>query len=161
MNRAFAIVPVRVALVLFRSFFNGWCTARRFQVKHAPCLFGCTYGSTEGCHDSIEHYAHCQVVRDFAKSSLDLPDTTVGGLLNFLCLSSNVDDETRILQLLLLYAVYSATNCMRYTSPNVSPQSMHEFLLQFVHQGASQLHSVQVVVRERVTNRRSTRRRLN
>ena len=157
LGKSFALVPPRVALVLFRTVFNGWCTARRFHVKEAKCLLGCEPGSRQGCHDSIEHYAHCPVVKHFAMHSLNIPQSCVGGLFNFLCMKP-VDDEVLTLQLLLAFAVYSATNCLRLARPQVAMNAMHEFLLQYVHQGASTMTSAQKVVHKYLALRRTRRR---
>ena len=155
---AFEIVPARVAIVLFRTWLNGWCTARRFQQKGVSCLFGCQCPSIHDCIDSIEHYAICPVVQQFARQSLHLPDELVGNMLGFMCLSRNTDDGILILQLLLVYAVYSATNCLRFAKPHLASNTLHEFLLQFVHQGASQSSLAQSAVHEHVTMSRATRR---
>ena len=47
LQRAFERAPVRVANVLFRTWLNGWCTARRFQVAHSACLFHCRVDAVE------------------------------------------------------------------------------------------------------------------
>ena len=158
LQSSFDLVPNRVAVVFFRTLFNGWCTARRFQIADARCLFGCAYGKQEGCYDSIEHYAHCSIVEAFATQVMHLPSDTVGGMLNFLSLDRGVADDTRTLQLLLLYAVYAATNCIRFASPSLRSQDVHEFLLQYVPQGASGCVSTQKVVNQFM--RRNVRRRL-
>ena len=157
---AFELVPARVATVLFRTWFNGWCTARRFQVGQASCLFGCLSGSGDGCHDSIEHYAHCIVVRTFALHRMNMPHNCVGTLLGFLCLNRDVTDDTRTLQLLLLYAVYTATNCLRFCQPQLDPAKWHEFLRQYVHQGASQSSAAQKIVHDAIQSRMALRPRL-
>ena len=157
LHHAFKLVPVKVVLVLFRTWFNGWCTARRFQIKNSHCLLGCTSAFGE---DSIQHYAHCPVVISFAQQRLSLPASCIGGLLNFLCLERDIDDDVRVLQLLLLFAVYNATNCIRYTKPVVSLIAMSEFLLQYLHQGASQMSSTQKVVHNLVTTQRRVRPRI-
>ena len=95
-------------------------------------------GSLEGCHDSIEHYAHCRVVRNFALQTLHLPESVVGGLKAFLGLHVPVDEDTLIVQQLLLYAVYSATNRLRHGTTCTDPSSPNELLLQYMHQGAGQ-----------------------
>jgi len=154
---AFAIVPLKVVLVLFRAWFNGWCTARRYQVPQAACLVGCIPGSKPGCHDKIEHYAHCPVVVHFGCHVLQLPCAQVGGLINFLCLGRDVSDESRVLQMLLLYAVYSATNCLRFAKPKLGNADMKEFLLQYLHQGASQSSSAQQVLHNHLVLRRNVR----
>ena len=153
LTHALEVAPSRFVFVLFCTWFNGWCTARRFQVKQAPCLFGCDMGSSEDCLDSIQHYAYCPIVASFASRHLCLPHAHVRNLLSFLCLRSNSDDELFVLQLLLLYAVYAATNCLRFQKPHITQASMHEFLLQFVHQGAAQSAFAQRVVHKLVTTR--------
>ena len=45
-------LPPRVRAALVRTWFNGWCTGRRFQQRCA-CIFGCP------AEDSIEHYSLC------------------------------------------------------------------------------------------------------
>ena len=159
LNVTLKLVPLRVALVLFRAWLNGWCTARRYQVKQAPCLLGCLPCSEDTCQDSIEHYACCPIVRHFASHMLHLPDHRVGGSLNFLCLQANVDDETRTMQLLMLYAVYTATNCLRFVKPKPPVRDMNEFLLQYVHQGANQSPAAQKMLRQQLAYRNVRRRR--
>ena len=157
LHQAFKPVPVKVALVLFRSCFNGWCTARRFQKKESCCLLGC---SSEFGEDSIQHYAHCPIVMDFAKTRLGLPMSCIGGMQNFLCLQRDMENAIRVLQLLLLHAVYSATNCIRVSRPTLSSNAMPQFLLQYVHQGAPQMSSTQNVVHNSLTTQRRVRPRL-
>ena len=157
LKSADSLVPAKVVFVLFRSWLNGWCTARRFQVAQASCLLGCIPGSTAGCHDSIEHYAHCPVVTHFASHVLHLPHVQVSGLMNFLCLGRDVSDEQRVLQLLLLFAVYSATNCLRSRSLKPGHHDMKELMLQYLHQGASQSSSAQQVLRNQMAHNRNVR----
>ena len=60
-------VPPRVLSALLRTWWNGWVTGRRFQNYHGSCMFGCP-----GHADSIEHYATCPMVTDFANRRLNL-----------------------------------------------------------------------------------------
>ena len=158
LNLAFKLVPPRVAHVLFRSWINGWCTARRFQVRHAPCLFACAHRSSDGCFDSIEHYAHCRTIRAFAQNVLHLSEQDVGNMQGFLCLRANVGNDERTLQLLLLYAVYTATNILRF-SDRPPPEEPNELLLQLVHQGASQSSNAQQIVLRTLALQTHKRRR--
>jgi len=160
LQHAFELVPCRVACVLFRTWFNGWCTARRFQKQKSVCLLGCTAGQAEGCHDCIEHYSTCQVVVTFASRWLHMTHQFVGSRLNFLCLDRDVDDDARTLQLLLLHAVYSSTNCLRASLQRDSHSNIYEMLLQFVHQGASQSSAAQSVVHQALQRGRAVRRRV-
>ena len=77
LRRAFVLTSPRLAGVLFRSWLNGWCTGRRYQVRTGRCLLGCT-NDTQECQDSIEHYAHCIVVSNFGMETLHLPSHMVG-----------------------------------------------------------------------------------
>ena len=70
--------PPCVRAALLRSWFNGWCTGRRFQQPRS-CIFGCSY------EDSIEHYAWCPVVREFAWRRLAIPHS-LSGIAEFLLL---------------------------------------------------------------------------
>ena len=159
MCAASKLVPVKVVLTLFRTWWNGWCTARRFQVRHAQCLFRCRPASPDECLDSIKHYACCPVVAEFATRRLHLPHSLVKNMLSFLCLTANVDDETRALQMLLLHAVYSSTNCIRFAKSDTQFRCIDELLLQYVHQGASKSSFAQRAVHNRVTNSRAVRQR--
>ena len=161
LRSAFDTTPVRVANVLFRTLLNGWCTARRFQTHSSTCLFRCAPGSLEGCHDSIEHYAHCPVVRQFSLHILKLPAQVVGNLQGFLCLHVPVDANTLIVQHLLLYAVYTATNRLRHGPAGANPTSHNELLLQYVHQGAGQSPSSKRAVRAQLQLMDYKRRRLS
>ena len=152
-------MPVRVVLVLFRTWLNGWCTARRFQVKHAECLFGGRIAHDDECLDSIEHYAFCPVLAEFATRRLHLPSLFAKNMLGFLCLNRGVDDETRVLQLLFLHSVYITSNCIRFPNPPLKGVCIHELLLQRVHQAADHCSYAQNVVHKLVTKRWDIRRR--
>ena len=52
------LVTPRVHAATFTTLWNGWCTHRRFQLRHLPtnvCMFKCG-GAAE---DSLEHYCRC------------------------------------------------------------------------------------------------------
>ena len=158
LRSAFDSTPVRVANVLFRTWCNGWCTARRFQKTTSMCLFGCSSGSLPGCHDSIEHYACCQVVRQFALQTVNLPPRVVGTLQGFLCLVSGIEDHTLIVQQLLLYAVYTASNRYRHGPAPPACASIQELLLQYVHQGAAQASLAQAALNKQIASKYKRRR---
>ena len=70
---AFTLVAPRVAVVLFRTLWNGWCTARRFQ-EVGTCVFGCP-GLAQ---DSIEHHSRCPHQRNFASEVFYIPVEQTG-----------------------------------------------------------------------------------
>ena len=60
--RLAVLVPPRVHSAVYRTWFNGWCTSRRFRtcmgqdrVRSSSCLFGCS----QTAEDSIEHCVLC------------------------------------------------------------------------------------------------------
>ena len=59
--------PPRVGAAALSTLWNRWTTARRFQF-FSPCCLGCS----DTAADSIEHYAHCPLVRRAAKTELRL-----------------------------------------------------------------------------------------
>jgi hypothetical protein len=67
MARLRLLVPPRVLAAVLRTWYNGWCTKRRFQCK-GDCLFGCTFGE-----DSIEHYMQCSRLYSYGQARLRLP----------------------------------------------------------------------------------------
>jgi hypothetical protein len=61
------LLPPRVCSAILRTWFNGWCSHRRFQ-GHGPCILGCGRGE-----DSIEHYALCKFTGELGANLLALP----------------------------------------------------------------------------------------
>ena len=104
------LVPPRVISACLRTQWNGWVTGRRFQVRDSRCIFGCLHGC-----DSIEHYAHCAAISDFAWQRLGLvrlPDLH-GRLAAFLLLQPRWCEETAALlaRRALLTACVYLTHC--------------------------------------------------
>jgi hypothetical protein len=59
------LVAPRVSACCFSTIWNRWTTKRRFQRRHCTGN-GCVFGCPAGAEDSLEHYAHCVIIRDFA-----------------------------------------------------------------------------------------------
>ena len=75
-------IPPRVIVSVLRTWYNGWCTHRRFQQhKKSSCCFGRTRGP-----DSVEHYCTCARLHDFGNTWLRFPhlDDFRERLLHFL-----------------------------------------------------------------------------
>ena len=64
-HRLHGMVPPRIMAAIVRTWYNGWCTGRRFQ-QSGTCIFGCQY------EDSIEHYSRCPIVMNFGHRYLNL-----------------------------------------------------------------------------------------
>jgi hypothetical protein len=98
------LVPPRVLAAVLRTWFNGWCTKRRFQSK-GECLFGCLLGE-----DSIDHYMHCKNLHQHGQARLRLPGVEALGnrSLSFMLLdaSASLTDSVLTCRALLLAAAY-------------------------------------------------------
>ena len=98
------LVPPRVLSAVLRTWFNGWCTQRRFQAK-GSCLFGCKFGE-----DALEHYIRCTKLHSHAKTRMRLPMhlAVEDRGLSFMLLDSPslLPDPQLTLRALLLTAAY-------------------------------------------------------
>ena len=119
-----ARLPPRVLAATLRAAFNGFNTERRHQ-RRAPCAFGCS-GHGE---DSVEHYAACPVIHDWAARKLRLarPPLTecVADFLGVApwvaSLPAHLRGEgevctVRCLRALVVYVTYRAHNVLRRRS---------------------------------------------
>ena len=119
------LVPPRVVSAMLRTLLNGWCTKRRFQQGDSTCIFGCPLGS-----DSIEHYACCSRVWDFAWRVLALraPDSRPQRMERFLLLSGACGDMDLARGAILVAAVYEVHNIVRHDP--ATPDRARDMLLQ-------------------------------
>ena len=104
MVRLRLLVPPRVLAAVLRTWFNGWCTKRRFQGK-GDCLFGCLFGE-----DSVDHYMNCSRLHSYGQARLRLPRTSnfVDRGLSFMLLeaTSSIPDAVLTRRALLVAAAY-------------------------------------------------------
>ena len=100
-------VPSCVVAALVRTWFNGWCTPRRFQQGRGKCLLSdeCTGD------DSIEHYARCTWGWHTAKRRLRIEESP-RNIGRFMLLEQSANDDPFLLAA-NLYAVYCTTNHFR------------------------------------------------
>ena len=118
-------VPPAVISAVVRTFWNGWCTDRRFQ-RIGTCKLGLPCQGD----DSIEHYASCVHVKDFALLKMRLPPHVTG--LSYFLLLENVDEPTLVRIALLVYAVYTTTQQIR-KAEHLTPASVRALLWERVH----------------------------
>ena len=121
------LAPPRVVAAIFRTQWNGWCTARRFQQEGTCCL-----GCSQNARDCIEHYAACPRVRSLKVRFLGLRDISLD---SFLCLRNTSDAELS-LTALATYATFRATQHFR-GKPAPSAQQCADALEQWCKTGAS------------------------
>ena len=100
------LVPPRVCSAVLRTWFNGWCSQKRFQGQ-GPCILGCGRGE-----DAIEHYACCRLTAELGANLLALPRlphrSPEQKLLSFLLLEprKSLDNGMLTRKALLVAAIY-------------------------------------------------------
>ncbi len=126
-------VPPRVRSAVLRTMWNGWCTHRRFQ-QSGSCCFQCGSGYHE---DSIEHYAHCPVVRGCATKYLRIfPSSNHTGQFIVLGVNEGIPNrEDLIARALWVYATYRAHNILRF-APLAEGEEAGDLLKQLAKEGA-------------------------
>ena len=130
-----SIVAPRVTAAVFSTLWNRRTTARRFQNRASPddkCVLGCG-GRAE---DSIEHYARCRVLLEFARRRLNVQFYDDGALTYWMMTTPSADqnnEETRTLTAIMVYAAYRATNEAR-AKGRVNEAMAKQMLDQYVHE---------------------------
>ena len=102
-------VPPRVMAAVFRTIWNGWCTAARSTQTQAPCVLQCSDTAT----DRIEHYACCPHTRWLARRAFAIEERHVH-LGTFLLLDAGMSDQDINNMALVVYAVYTVVNRIRH-----------------------------------------------
>ena len=104
-------VPPRVLAALWRTAWNGWCTAARFQ-RDAPCVFRCSAGARA----RIEHYACCPFTRWVAYKQWGIANEQVQ-LSRILLVADGMPTEQCIRYAILAFTIYKVTNAYRRVPP--------------------------------------------
>ena len=134
MARLRRLVQPRVIAAVIRTWFNGWCTSRRFQ-QQGSCIFGCRYGE-----DAVQHYLQCGVLHGFAAQRLRLVspvEPQQRRLAALLLLPRNsLDDVALTLRALLVAAAYSLHCKCRRTGALGNEEVVRRALEQAVKEAA-------------------------
>ena len=96
---------------MVRTIFNGWTTARRFQL-HSHCKLGCSGWHHE---DSLEHYARCPAIHALRTKRLNLRINPWNKSI-FLALhlpTEHNNDPTLTKVALLIYTAYRTYNTIK------------------------------------------------
>ena len=128
------LAPPRVLAAVLRTWFNGWCSQRRFQAK-GRCLFGCSLGE-----DSIEHYMRCSKLHLHARDRLKLPLHMANDArgLSFMLLDSPsmLPDAQLTIRALLLAAAYGLHCKLRQQAPFADDETLRRALDQAIKEAA-------------------------
>ena len=137
-SRLAKTVPPRVQSAILRTWYNGWCTSRRFQrLDGGTCMFGCSAGA-----DSIEHYACCKHIVGYWRGPLRLPDPgdpPTRRLMFMLLDRDRLNTEASLTCMALLVAAVYALHCKaRQGALNLpEPEDVRRALAQAVREAAS------------------------
>jgi hypothetical protein len=130
-----SLTTPRIWAAVFSTIWNRWCTARRFQQRHAKHNI-CTLGCSNTAEDSIEHYCRCPYTKELAARYLRLDPTTQVNLHAFnLCCPSITTQEDLVASAVMIYALYRATNHFRHR-PEQPANDVFNALRQWAREGA-------------------------
>ena len=147
MERLKKLVPPRVTAALVRTWFNDWCTTRRFQLRdRAKCYFGC-----QECPDDLEHYSCCKCIGQWANRRIgcETAVSVVDRRKSFLLLDGDaVSDEELVANALRLTVAYMAYNGARHRSETGAGLTRNS-LEQYIKEAAAGHPTTMRVVRQR------------
>lgn len=147
------LVPPRVHSAVFSTVWNRWTTHRRMQ-KRALASTICLLKCSETAEDSVEHYANCPRVREVGAHFLNLDPSRSVNLHTFVCCNPHIKDEDELTATaLLIYAVYRATNYVRYERPIPTDATYHA-ITQWVREGARGHNNAMSVLSSRWKDRK-------
>ena len=112
----------RVQAAVFRTMWNGWTTAARFQ-KTACCVLACS----PTAEDRIEHYCKCPFFTNLINTWLGLPDR-LANLAGFLLSADGMSDKEMVLIAVAVYAMHRATAHFRQVAVAPQPNQVRDFL---------------------------------
>ena len=128
------LVPPRVMAAVLRTWFNGWCTQRRFQGR-GRCIFGCNFGE-----DSVDHYFVCTRLHRQGLQQLRLPIAPVvadrGAHFLLLAAPSQLADDKLVRRALLLAAAYRLHCAHRRQAPFRDEEVLRRALAQALREAA-------------------------
>ena len=123
----------RVSLTCWHTVLRRWCTKGRFgQKHHSHCTMGC-----DNQEDSIDHYAHCRVIRTWAQKRLGLHYDPLNSkhvwTQTLATTSENLHKQAH-----MIYAAYRATNHFRHAGTHTTSTTQQrlatEYLDQIIHE---------------------------
>ena len=111
----------RVQAAMFRTLWNGWTTAARFQ-KGGCCVLACS----PSAEDRVEHYCHCPFFFHLVTVWLGL-ENRLASLPGFLLVADNMSNRDIALMAVAVYAMHRATAHYRQAS-SPCPEQVRDFL---------------------------------
>ena len=112
----------RVQAAVFRTMWNGWTTAARFQ-RTACCVLACSHTA----EDRIEHYCKCPFFVNLVTAWLGLPDR-LASLAGFLLSADGMSNKELALMAVAVYAMHRATAYFRRAASVPLPDQVRDFL---------------------------------
>ena len=155
------LVPPRVHAAIFKTLWNGWATAARFQCK-AACVLKCSDATDPLgqplAQDRIEHYVHCPFAKELLVVKFGLQPDSVSKE-DFLFATDGLLEHTDKVTLvaIAIYALMRATNHFRHRPP-ASSEEVLDFLEEAAKQATSGHRSSQRILNAAMVGRFSLQR---
>jgi len=148
LKRVSHLVPPKVVAAMLRSWFDGWCTQRRFSNSGSSCK--CIWGCRCNKSDSLAHYTCCPVLADWG--------------LKFLKISRKDSQEERRKESLLLHSELQASDDVLFAAAvkNYAMYTVHNLCRHQPRRSATKaLNALDVAAIEAVAGEQDAIRRLH
>ena len=130
LHRLKAIAPPRVRAAVLSTLFNRWTTDRRMRSLRA-CNNGCRMGCPRSAQDSLEHYVHCDIIRQWAERRL--PGTSPQQAKEQWMLATAMTDDQLGRAAIIVYVAYRTTQHVRHVS-GPTPEYIRHYMNQMLHE---------------------------
>ena len=129
----------RIGLTCWHTIHRRWCAARRFGTRtQQSCLMGC-----EQQDDSVEHYAHCRIIREWAQRRLQLHYHHENAKMVWTQTMATTPLDL-VKAAYMIYAAYRATNHFRHNGVDLDhtkqKKTATEYLNQIIHEADKGQH---------------------
>ena len=105
------VLPPRVWFALYRAWWNGWCTPRRFQQTSSCCF--CV---SENGEQSLKHFAFCSTIRSFFCDKLNIALSEYSPQFFYAAPRGSRSEAFILRCALCLHSVYKLFNDLRHQS---------------------------------------------
>ena len=154
LQRLKAIAPPRVRAAVLSTLFNRWTTDRRMRSLRAT-NGGCRLGCPRCAQDSLEHYARCGVIQQWAERRLrQAPTQRPTEQWMF---ATRMSDEQLGRNTIVVYVAYRTTQHVRHLS-RATPEYIRHYMNQMLHEAVRDSGPLRTIAGGAPTHRQRRRR---
>ena len=128
LRKVFDTTSPRIGYTCWSTVFRRWTTAQAFQQKGSKCLMGC-----DNYEDSLDHYAHCNMIRRCARNKLNLHTNPLGSKAIW-AFTTNLADNELCKIAHMIYPSYRTTNFTRHAGKTLEEQQRGTLAAQYWEQ---------------------------